>query len=168
MNRRFNVRELAICPGTFDPITYGHLNIVERGMPLFDKIIIAVAKEAIGKDSLFSINERVEMIKESVKQYPKAQVEEFSGLLVDYAKTVKSKVILRGLRALSDFEHEFQMASMNKRLNPEIETFFIMTDEEYFFVSSSAVKEIARFGGSLSQFVPSVVEKKLREKFGMH
>lgn len=160
------MRELAICPGTFDPVTYGHLNIIERGMPLFDKIIIAVTKEAIGKNSLFSINERIEMIKESVKQYPKVQVEEFSGLLVDYAKSVKSRVILRGLRALSDFEHEFQMASMNKRLNPEIETFFIMTDEEYFFVSSSAVKEIARFGGSLSQFVPYVVEKRLREKFG--
>lgn len=160
------MRELAICPGTFDPVTYGHLNIIERGMPLFDKIIIAVTKEAIEKSSLFSINERMEMIKESVKQYPKVQVEEFSGLLIDYAKSVKSRVILRGLRALSDFEHEFQMASMNKRLNPEIETFFIMTDEEYFFVSSSAVKEIARFGGSLSQFVPYVVEKRLREKFG--
>lgn len=160
------MKELAIYPGTFDPVTYGHLDIVERGMPLFDQIIIAVAERSFSKLTLFSLEERLEMFREAVKSYSNVRVESFSGLLVDYAGRIGAQVVLRGLRAVSDFEHEFQMASMNKRLNPALETFFMMTNEEYFFVSSSVVKEIANFGGDLSQFVPPVVERKLREKFG--
>lgn len=155
---------IAIYPGTFDPITNGHLDIIERAVPLFDQIIVAVACDS-PKPTLFSLSERIEMIKETTKNYPNVEVEEFSGLLVEYARKKGANVIIRGLRAVSDFEHEFQMASINKRLNPEIETLFMMTNENNFFLSSSAVKEIARLGGSLKEFVPKIVEETIRKRF---
>jgi pantetheine-phosphate adenylyltransferase len=156
--------KIAIYPGTFDPLTMGHLDIIKRGLPIFDKIIIAVAKDTGGKPTLFSLEERTEMIEEVVQEYPNIEVHSFSGLLVEYATRVGACAILRGLRAVSDFEHEFQMASINKRLNPSIETLFMMTNEPYFFLSSSVIKEIAALGGNLNGFVPDIIEKRLREK----
>ncbi len=154
----------AIYPGTFDPITNGHLDIIERAVPLFEQVIIAVACDS-SKPVLFSIQERIQMIKDVIKNYANVWVEEFSGLLVDYACKKGANVIIRGLRAVSDFEHEFQMASINKRLNPKIETLFMMTHEDNFFLSSSAIKEIASLGGSLAGFVPGIVAEKIKQRF---
>ncbi len=158
-------RKTAVYPGSFDPITYGHLDILDRGLLIFDRIIIAIAKN-IQKEALFSVEERAEMIREVVKGKKNVIVDSFDGLLVDYLKKVKANVVIRGLRAMSDFEYEFQMASINRTLNPEIDTIFMMTSKDYFFVSSRTVKEVASFGGSVRDFVPPIVEKKLKEKFG--
>lgn len=157
------MHNIAIYPGTFDPITNGHLDIIERAVPLFDQIIVSVSVNTL-KPTLFSIQERIQMIKEITKDYPNVYVEGFSGLLVEYAREKNARIIIRGLRAVSDFEHEFQMASLNKRLNPEIETLFMMTHEDNFFLSSSAIKEIASLGGSLTGFVPKIVAERLKEK----
>ena len=158
------MEKIAVYPGSFDPITYGHLDIIERAIKIFDKLIVAVAYDN-EKDSLFSLEERVEMIKEAVKGNPRIMVDSFYGLLVDYIKTTKANVIIRGLRATSDFEYEFHMASINKSLNELYDTLFMMTSKDYFFLSSRTIKEIARLGGSVKGFVPEVVEKKLKEKF---
>lgn len=153
-----------IYPGTFDPVTNGHLDLVQRGMRIFDEIIIAVAPSP-RKEPLFTIEERLRMIREAVKEYRNVKVEAFSGLLVDYAKSKGGVAIIRGLRAVSDFEYELQMALMNRRLDTEVETVFMMPSEEYSFLTSTIVKEVASFGGSVTGLVPDAVEKALDDKF---
>jgi len=154
---------IAIYPGTFDPMTNGHVSILNRGLRVFDKVIVALAVN-IRKTPLFDVEERAELIKTS---FPgdRVEVDTFDGLLVDYARSRNVPVILRGLRAISDFEYELQMANMNRKLDDEIDTVFMMTEESDFYVSSSLVKEVARFGGKLEGVVPPHVEKKLIEKF---
>lgn len=154
---------IAIYPGTFDPMTNGHVSIINRGLRVFDKVIVALAVN-IRKTPLFDVQERAELIKTS---FPgdRVEVDTFEGLLVDYARSRNVQVILRGLRAISDFEYELQMANMNRKLDDEIDTVFMMTEESDFYVSSSLVKEVARFGGKLEGVVPPHVEKKLIEKF---
>jgi pantetheine-phosphate adenylyltransferase len=155
---------VAICPGTFDPVTNGHLDLIERGLRIFDEVIIAAALNP-KKAPLFSIDERLKMIRESVQEFPNVRVEAFDGLLVDYANSRGCIAIIRGLRAISDFEYELQMALMNRRLDRHIETVFMMPSEEYSFLSSTIVKEAASFGGSVIGLVPEAVEKAVREKF---
>ncbi|MCH7902583.1 pantetheine-phosphate adenylyltransferase [archaeon] len=154
----------AIYPGTFDPITHGHLDVIKRGLKLFDSLVIAVA-ETPTKKPLFSASERVEMIKESVRGLKGIEVKPFKSLLVDFVKKENSSVILRGLRETSDFPLEFQHAIVNRLLDSGIETVFVMTNAEFFYVTSSIVKEIAAYDGKLSGFVPKNVEQKLLEKF---
>lgn len=155
----------AVCPGSFDPITNGHLDIIERAALVFPEIVVGVLENP-SKKPLFSLEERVALIKKAVEHLPNVKVECFSGLLVDYVKAVRGNLIIRGLRAISDFESEFQMALGNKKLAPEIETMFMMTHNEYSFLSSSMVREIAHFGGDVGELVPSHVEAALRKKFG--
>jgi pantetheine-phosphate adenylyltransferase len=154
----------AVYPGSFDPITYGHLDILYRGLKIFDKIIIAVAKN-IEKNPLFTVEERMEMIRETLKGSENVIVDSFEGLLVDYLRKMNAKFVIRGLRAMSDFDYEFQMASVNRTLNPDIDTIFMMTSRDFFFISSRTVKEVASYGGSVKEFVPPNVEKRLKEKF---
>jgi len=155
---------IAVYPGSFDPITYGHINIVERALRIFDKVIVAVATN-YQKKALFSPEERVEMIKEALKEHPNVAVESFEGLLIEYMKRKGARVIIRGLRATSDFEYEYHMASMNKSLYPEVDTIFMVTAKDFFFISSRTIKEVASLGGSVEEFVPPNVARKLREKF---
>jgi len=155
----------AVYPGTFDPVTNGHIDIIERALKLFDVLYVVVADNP-QKKSTFSAKERVEMLKEALKGHKgKAEVEYFDGLLLNYAKKKKSNVIVRGLRAISDFEYEFQRAQFNREFEKDIETIFIMTKDDYAFLSSSIIKEIAMFNGPVKGFVPEIVEKKLKEKF---
>lgn len=156
----------AIYPGSFDPITNGHLSIVDRALTIFDKLTIAILTNP-QKEPLFSIEERISMIKESLNGSPNVEVDTFGGLLVDYAVEKKANVILRGLRALSDFEYEFQMALMNRKLNREVQSLFLMTDYKWFYISSTIIKEAAGLGGDISGLVPEIVEKRLKEKFGV-
>jgi pantetheine-phosphate adenylyltransferase len=156
---------VAIYPGTFDPLTNGHLDIIRRGLLVFDRIVVALA-ENLRKEPLFPTAERARMIREAMASDPRVEVDAFSGLLVDYVQRRGAKVVLRGLRALSDFEYEFQFALMNKRLAPGVETVFMMTGEEAFYVSSSLVKEIASFGGSVAGIVPDGVRQALEARFG--
>jgi pantetheine-phosphate adenylyltransferase len=156
--------KVAVYPGSFDPLTHGHLDIVERALECFDGVILAIASD-ISKKPLFTVKERVQMAKTALRTKPDVVVESFSGLLVDYVATAKATVILRGLRATSDFEYEFHMASTNKNLNDRIETLFMMASKDYFFVSSRTIKEVAALGGSVKGLVPDCVEKKLRERF---
>ena len=157
---------IAVYPGSFDPITYGHIDIIERGSKLFDKVVVAILINP-NKTPLFTVEERLEMIKKSLKHLPqdKIQISSFSGLLVDYVKKINAKAILRGIRAISDFEYEFQMALTNRRLLKKVDTVFMMPDERYSYLSANLVREIASFGGDISHFVPPHVEKKLKEKF---
>lgn len=157
------MERLAIYPGSFDPVTNGHLDIIERGLKLFDRIIVAVLLN-ISKNPLFTVEERLELLRQSVQQFPNVEVDAFSGLLVDYAAKHKANAVLRGMRAVSDFEHEFQMALMNRRLNRKIETVFLMTGLRWIFTSSSIIKEAARFGGQIKELVPPVVYERLKEK----
>lgn len=154
----------AIYAGSFDPITKGHVSIIKSGLVAFDRIIVAVLSNP-KKTPLFSVEERLSMIREALADEPGVEVDSFEGLLVDYARDKQVNVVLRGLRAVADFEHEWQMASMNRHLNPEIETVFIMAND-YFYVSSSLVKEAASLGGDVSGTVPDGVAAKLRTKFG--
>jgi len=154
----------AIYPGTFDPLTNGHLDLIKRGLCMFDRIIIAVAP-SLKKQPLFTIEERLAFIKSAVKGLKGAEAAAFDGLLVDYVRKSKGVAILRGLRAVSDFEYELQIALMNRRLNHSIETVFMMPSEEYTFLTSSIIKEVTSFGGSVKGFVPEKVEEALREKF---
>ncbi len=156
--------KIAIYPGTFDPITLGHLDVIERSLKVFDKIIVGVTTN-LKKETLFSLDERVSLIKSSVSYLNGVEVESFNGLLVDFLKKKKVNIILRGLRELSDFESEFQQAVVNRKLNSDIDSMFIMTNARFFYVSSSMVKEIAKFDGNLEKFVPEVVENALRKKF---
>ena len=160
------MKKIAIYPGSFDPVTNGHVDIAERGLKLFDKIIVAILHNPV-KDFLFTVEERVEMLESSFKDYPDITVETFDGLLVEYAARRKSIAILRGMRAVSDFEYEFQLALMNRRLKKEIQTVFLMTGLRWIFTSSSIIKEAARFGGDITGMVPPMVNKKLKEKFGI-
>jgi pantetheine-phosphate adenylyltransferase len=153
-----------IYPGTFDPVTNGHLDLVQRGLRIFDEIIIAVAPSP-KKQPLFTLEERLRLIRESVKGYRNVQVEAFNGLIVEYAKSRGGAAIIRGLRAVSDFEYELQMALMNRRLDMSVETVFMMPSEEYSFLTSTIVKEAASFGGSVRGLVPEAVERALSEKF---
>lgn len=156
--------KLAICPGSFDPITNGHLDIIRRGSTIFDEVIIAIFNNQ-SKTPLFSVEERIDLIKEATIDIPNVRVDVSEGLLVDYAKEQEAHAILRGLRAVSDFEYEMQITSMNKRLEPHIETFFMMTNNQYSFLSSSIVKEVARYNGNINGLVPKVVEEALLKKF---
>ncbi|MCH8287397.1 pantetheine-phosphate adenylyltransferase [candidate division KSB1 bacterium] len=156
--------KIAIYPGSFDPITNGHLDIIERAMTIFDKVFVAIAQN-IAKDPLFTVEERLHHIKESTSNNKNVEAEYFSGLLVEYAASKKAQAIIRGLRAVSDFENEFQMALMNRSLREDVETVFLMPNEKYTYLNSSIVKEIARYGGDVSNFVPAVVNKHLRQKF---
>ncbi|MFZ0050589.1 MAG: pantetheine-phosphate adenylyltransferase [Desulfobaccales bacterium] len=157
--------DIAVYPGSFDPITNGHLDLIQRALRIFDHIIVAVATNAF-KQSLFTIEERMEMIRESLKDYPQVSIDSFEGLLVNYAMRQKARAILRGLRAVTDFEYEFQLAMMNRRLEPEVETVFLMTGLRWVFLSSSILKEAAVHGGNIEGMVPEIVLQKLREKFG--
>ena len=155
----------AIYPGFFDPITNGHLSIVTRALEIFDKVIVSILNNP-QKVPLFSIDERINMIEHALNDTQNVDVDVFDGLLVDYVVQKKSNIILRGLRALSDFEYEFQMALMNRKLNRKVQSLFLMTDYKWFYTSSTIIKEAASFGGDVSGLVPRVVNQKLKEKFG--
>ena len=155
---------IAVCPGSFDPITYGHLDIIRRGAKVFEKVYVVVLNNS-AKNPLFTVEERMKLIKEVTKDLPYVQVDQFSGLLIEYAKSVHANAIIRGLRAVSDFEYEMQITSMNRVLNEDIETFFIMTNNQFSFLSSSIVKEVAKYNGNISELVPPLVEKALHKKF---
>jgi pantetheine-phosphate adenylyltransferase len=155
---------IAIYPGSFDPLTNGHLSIIQRGLKMFDRLIVAIAVNP-KKVPTFSMEERRDLILGAVNGDPRVEVDSFSGLLVDYAQKRNIHVLLRGLRAVSDFEYEFQIANMNRKLAPSIETVFMMTGEDYFYISSNMVREVASFGGDVSGLVPANVHAKLREKF---
>ncbi|MBY0120817.1 pantetheine-phosphate adenylyltransferase [Bacillus sp. S/N-304-OC-R1] len=155
---------IAVCPGSFDPITYGHLDIIRRSAKVFDEIHVVVLNNS-SKKPLFTVDERLELIKEVTKEIPNVTVASFQGLLVDYASGVNASAIIRGLRAVSDFEYEMQITSMNRVLDDKIETFFIMTNNQYSFLSSSIVKEVAKYNGKISELVPPTVETALKNKF---
>ncbi len=155
----------AIYPGSFDPITNGHIDILKRALKVFDRVILAIACNP-RKHSLFTVEERIRLAREVFRNDKRVIVDSFTGLLVDYVRRKKSNVVIRGLRAVSDFEYEFQMAHMNMKLAPEIETFFMMTGQEHFYISSQTVKEVATFSGCVKGIVPPNVEKALREKYG--
>ena len=159
------MNKIAIYPGTFDPITNGHLNIIEKASKLFDKIIVAVAHDT-GKSSLFSLAERTELCKKALQDFPKVKVESFTGLIVDFAKLCKSSTLIRGLRAVSDFEYELQQSLTNKKLSPEIETIFFLPDFKNLYLSSSIVRQVLSLGGNLQDFVPQAVYTAILDKTG--
>jgi pantetheine-phosphate adenylyltransferase len=156
--------ERAIFPGTFDPVTLGHLDIVRRGRGIFDRILVAVARQR-EKQVLFSVEERVQMIQEATTDLDGIEVESFEGMLVDFARARSARAVIRGLRVISDFEYEFQMALMNRRLDDQIESVFLMPSERYIYLNSTVVREIARLGGPIEGFVPPGVARRLRERF---
>jgi pantetheine-phosphate adenylyltransferase len=156
---------VAIYPGSFDPITNGHISIIKGGLVVCDKLIVAVLGNP-KKHSLFSVEERMEIIREAVGDEPRIEVDSFDGLLVDYCRKKNAKVVLRGLRAVADFEYELQMANMNRHLYPEMETVFLMANDAYFYVSSNIVKEAASLGGDVSALVPASVSRRLKAKLG--
>jgi pantetheine-phosphate adenylyltransferase len=157
---------VAVYPGSFDPITNGHLDVIERGSRLAEKLIVGVLRNR-DKNPLFSVQERLEMLREAVAPYPNVEVDGFEGLLVDFAAQRGANLILRGIRAISDYEKELQMALMNRRLRPEVETAFLMAREEYSFVSSHMVKEVAALGGDVSSLVPPSVAARLRNRIAV-
>jgi len=157
-------KKRAVYPGSFDPITSGHVDIIQRGLKIFDEILVAVVNNP-KKKSLFTTKERMNMIQDFFVDHKDIEVKAFDGLLVEFAKNNNANIVIRGLRAISDFEYEFQMALMNRKLDPEIETLFMMPNLSYSFLSSNLVKEIFMLGGGLTDLVPGQVEKKLREKF---
>jgi pantetheine-phosphate adenylyltransferase len=156
--------KIAIYPGSFDPITNGHLDILERGAKIFDKVVIAVA-DNMRKEAVFSAQERMDLIKNCTTDFENVEIDCFTGLVVDYAKSVNASVIIRGLRQVTDFEYEFQMALMNRQLNDDIDTIFLMPHEKYTYLSSSVVREITELNGDVSRFVPENVLKKLKNKY---
>jgi pantetheine-phosphate adenylyltransferase len=159
------MQKVAIYPGSFDPVTNGHLDIIERGLNIFDKLIVAIMHNPV-KEYLFTVEERFDMLSTTLKKFKTVEIDTFDGLLVDYAAKRKAQAILRGMRAVSDFEYEFQMALMNRRLNREIQTVFLMTGLRWIFTSSSIIKEAAQFGGNIEGMVSSFVYQKIKEKFG--
>ena len=158
------MKKRAVYPGTFDPITYGHIDIIKRAAKIFDEVIVAVADNA-AKNPLLSTSERLALLKRSVRGIKNVKVESFSELMVDYVSSKKINVVVRGLRMISDFEYEFQMALTNRRLNKDIEVIFMMPNQAYSFLSSKLIKEVAVLGAKLSEFLPPFVEKKIKEKF---
>jgi pantetheine-phosphate adenylyltransferase len=154
---------VALYPGSFDPITNGHLDLIQRGSALFDKLFVAILRND-EKQALFSVDERIEMLSEVVEGYPNVEVGSFDGLLVEYAAQCGASVIIRGIRAVSDYEYELQMALMNRRLRPDIETVFLMASEAHSFLSSKLVKEVIRLGGKITGLVPPSIEVKLRKR----
>ncbi len=164
MSKSGSSERIAIYPGTFDPVTNGHVDVAKRAAELFDKVIVCVAVNTL-KAPLFTGEERVEMIRESVRDIGNIEVDEFNGLLVDYARKMEARAIVRGLRAVSDFEYEFQMALTNRKLCADIDTVFLMPHEKYTYLNSTIVREIARFGGDVGKFVPPHVKHRLLKKF---
>jgi len=156
--------KLAVVPGSFDPITNGHLDIIKRGAKVFGEVNVVIMNNS-AKNSLFSVEERMALIEEVTASIPNVKVETSAGLMIDYAKSVGATAVIRGLRAVSDFEYEMQITSMNRVLDESIETFFIMTNNQYSFLSSSIVKEVAKYGGNISELVPKQVEIALTKKF---
>ena len=154
---------IAIYPGSFDPLTNGHLDLIQRGSEIFDELIVAVLRNP-EKSPLFSVEERCEMLQAMVSRWDNVRVDVFDGLLVDYAKKTNARAVLRGIRAISDYEYELQMALMNRKLDPRLETVFMMPAEAYSYVSSRLVKEVAHLGGAVHSMVPALVEQKLKEK----
>lgn len=152
-----------IYPGTFDPVTNGHIDIIKRAIELFDEIVVTVAKNP-AKTELFSVDERIFMLKESLKDYPNIVIDSFDGLIVEHAKEVGAVGIIRGLRAVSDFEFEFQMALMNRRLSNGLKTIFLMPHEKYTYLNSTIIRNVSQFDGDISELVPKIVEEKLKEK----
>ncbi|GAA0334810.1 pantetheine-phosphate adenylyltransferase [Oceanobacillus oncorhynchi subsp. oncorhynchi] len=158
------MRKLAICPGSFDPVTNGHLDIIRRGAKVFEEIVVTVFNNQ-SKSPLFTVEERMQLLEESLKDLPNVRVDSSSGLLMDYAEEVGATAVIRGLRAVSDFEYEMQITSMNRKLNEDVETLFMMTNTKYSFLSSSMVKEAAKYQGNISGLVPDVVETALKQKY---
>ena len=156
---------LAICPGSFDPVTCGHLNIIARAAAMFDKVIVVVMVNN-NKHPLFTQDERVELLRRATAGFPNVEVDAYSGMLAEYAREQQATVIVKGLRAMSDFEYEFQMALTNRKLNPTVETVFLTTNAEYMYLSSSLVKQVAALGGDIHEFVPACIVKDILEKYG--
>jgi pantetheine-phosphate adenylyltransferase len=156
----------AVYPGSFDPITNGHLDLIQRGTRLFDRVVVAVLENE-GKSPLFHVSERLELLRLTTRHMPNVEVQSFNGLLVDFMKRVDAQVVVRGIRAVSDYEYEFQMALMNRELSHEVETIFMMPAVEYTYVSSRLVKEVFRLGGDISRLVPPIVVEKLRAKLSV-
>ena len=156
---------IAVYPGSFDPVTNGHLDLIERGSKIFSQLFVAVLRNQ-DKDPMFEIEERLEMLRQTTSAWPNVEVDSFHGLLADYARRKEARVILRGIRAVSDYEYELQMALMNRKLAPQVETVFMLPAEAYSFLSSRLVREVARLGGSLRGLVPPLVEERLKNKFG--
>ena len=158
---------IAIYPGSFDPITYGHLDIIQRSLKIFDHVIVAVARNS-QKNALFNIDERVDLIKSVLKDEARVSVDTFTGLLINYVASKEAQVVIRGLRAISDFEYEFQIAQMNSTIGHEIETLFMMTSVQYGYLSSSIVREVCSLGGSVDSFVPPEVKNAMQQKYGLN
>jgi pantetheine-phosphate adenylyltransferase len=158
------MKTTAVCPGSFDPVTLGHLDIIKRGADVFDEVIVVVANNQ-SKDPLFTVDERIALLQQVTTKFPNVKVDSFNGLLIDYVKSIGATVILRGLRAVSDFEYEMKIASINKKLDDEVETFFMMTNNQYSFLSSSIVKEAAKYHANVSDLVPDVVDHALKQKY---
>jgi pantetheine-phosphate adenylyltransferase len=163
MNAASSKSVLAIYPGSFDPVTHGHLDLISRSAKIFDRLVVAVLRN-MEKDPLFEVSERLEMLREVTRAWPNVEVDVFEGLLMDYARQKNAQVVLRGIRAISDYEFELQMALMNRKLEPKIETVFMMPAEAYSYLSSRLVREIAQLGGSVKDLVPPVVEERLKTK----
>ncbi len=157
--------KIAICPGSFDPVTFGHLDIINRAAQLFDKVIVTVMPNA-SKNPLFTLEERMELIRRVVGNDPRIEVDSYNGLLADYTRQKQATAIVKGLRAMSDFEYEFQMALTNKKLNPDVETVFLTTSAEHMYLSSSLVKQVAAFGGDIAEFVPAAILPDILKKIG--
>jgi pantetheine-phosphate adenylyltransferase len=160
------MEKIAVCPGSFDPITYGHLDIIERASKLFDTVYVSVLKNS-SKKGLFTPEERVELIHKTTSKFDNVEVKEFDGLLIEFCQQVGATAIVKGLRAVSDFEYEMQMTSMNKKLDENIETIYMMTNNNYSFISSSIAKEVAKYGGKIEDVVPPLVEDALNKKFNL-